>query len=342
MAVVETIEVLTPGPLTTLQDLGRFGYGRYGVPPSGALDTFSFRAANLLVGNKENEACLEITMFGLRIKALRDVAIAVTGGDLRPFYNDKPLSMWVSFILKQGDTLSFRGVKGGCRSYLAIGGGFFLTEVMGSRSTNLSSGFGGLDGRPVKKGDIFTAHSPHPHLETEGRWFPQDLIPRYSREWRLRVIFGPQDDQFTEKAKTTFCNSPYQVNPQSDRTGIRMAGPIIERKPKVQESITSEGVIPGAIQVPGDGQPIIILVEIVTGGYRKIATVITADLPLLGQIKPGDTVTFEEVSLDEAHEALREMEEKIKGLRSRYPPLPRRLPALHSACLIQTYGPVCG
>ena len=315
MAVIETIEVLTPGPLSTLQDLGRFGYGRYGVPPSGALDTFSLRAANLLVGNKENEACLEITMFGLRIKALRDVAIAVTGGELQPFCNDKTLGMWTSSILKEGYILSFRGVKGGCRSYLAIGGGFSLIEIMGSRSTNLSSRFGGLDGRPLKKGDIFSAHSPQLHLETEGRRFPQDLIPVYRSEWRLRIIFGPQDDQFTEKAKTTFCNSPYQVNPQSDRTGIRMAGPIIERKPKVQESIISEGVIPGAIQVPGDGQPIIILVEIVTGGYRKIATVITADIPQLGQIKPGDTVTFEEVSLDDAYETLWEIEERIKRFK---------------------------
>lgn len=317
MAVVETIEVLTSGPLATLQDLGRFGYGRYGVPSSGALDTFSLRAANLLVGNKENEACLEITMFGLRIKALRDVAIAITGGDLRPFYNDKPLSMWASSILKEGDTLSFRGVKGGCRSYLAIGGGFSLTEVMGSRSTNLSSGFGGLGGRALIKGDILSSNSPHLYLEAKAMMIPQDMIPFYGREWHLRVILGPQDDQFTEEGRNTFLNSPYQVSYQSDRTGIRLAGPSVERRPEVQESIISEGVIPGAIQVPGDGQPIIILVEIVTGGYRKIATVITADLPLLGQLKPGDRVTFKEVSLDEAYKALREMEEKIKGFKEK-------------------------
>jgi len=315
MAVVETIEVLTPGPLTTLQDLGRFGYGRYGVPPSGALDTFSLRAANLLVGNKENEACLEITMFGLRIKALRDVAIAVTGGDLLPFYNDKSLSMWVSFILKEGDTLSFRGVKGGCRSYLAIGGGFFLTEFMGSRSTNLSSGFGGLGGRALIKGDVLSSNSPHLYLKAEGRGFPQDLIPFYGNEWRLRVIFGPQDDQFTEEGSNTLLNSPYQVSYQSDRTGIRLAGPSVERRPEVQESIISEGVIPGAIQVPGDGQPIIILVEIVTGGYRKIATVITADIPQLGQLKPGDIARFEQVSLDEAYKALKKIEERIKRFK---------------------------
>lgn len=317
MAAVEAIEVLAPGPLTTIQDRGRFGFGRYGVPPSGALDTFSLRAANLLVGNKENEACLEITMFGLRIKALRDVAIAITGGDLRPFYNDKPLGMWASSILKEGNILSFRGVKGGCRSYLAIGGGFSLNEVLGSKSTNLSSGFGGLGGRALIKGDVLSSNSPHLYLKAEGREIPQDMIPFYSKEWRLRVVFGPQDDQFTEEGRNTFLNSPFQVSYQSDRTGIRLAGPSVERRPELQESIISEGVIPGAIQVPGDGQPIIILVEIVTGGYRKIATVITADLPLLGQLKPGDRVTFKEVSLDEAYEALREMEEKIKGFKAR-------------------------
>ena len=317
MAVIETIEVLSPGPLTTLQDIGRFGYGRYGVPTSGALDTFSLRAANVLVGTNENEACLEITMFGLRISALRDVAIAVTGGDLRPFLNDTPLSMWTSLILKKGDTLSFRGMKDGCRSYLAIGGGLFLDEIMGSRSTNLSSGFGGLGGRALIKGDVLSSNSPHLHFKAEGRWYPQDLIPCYSKQWHLRVIFGPQDDQFTQEGKNTLLNSPYQVRHQSDRTGIRLSGPLIERRLEVQESIISEGVISGAIQVPGDGQPIIILVEIVTGGYRKIATVITADLSLLGQMKPGDMVTFEEISLDDAYEALQEMEERIKGFKKK-------------------------
>jgi antagonist of KipI len=322
VAPVEAIEVLAPGPLTTIQDLGRFGYGRYGVPQSGALDTFSLRAANLLVGNPENEACLEITTFGSRIKALRDVAIAVTGGDLKPFCNDTPFSMWTSSILKAGDILSFKGVKCGCRSYLAIGGGFSLPEVLGSRSTNLSSGFGGFDGRPLKRGDILSAHSPHLHLKTAGQSLPQDLIPRSTNTWRLRVILGPQDDQFTKDGRDTFLNSPYQVSYQSDRTGIRLAGPSLERRPEVEESIISEGVIPGAIQVPGDGQPIIILVEIVTGGYRKIATVISADLPLLGQIKPGDTVSFEEIPIQDAYGALRQFEERIRTFKEAISPHP--------------------
>jgi antagonist of KipI len=315
VAAVETLEVVAPGPLTTVQDNGRFGYGRYGVPPSGALDTFSLRVANLLVGNPENDACLEITLFGFKVKTLTDVAIAVTGADLQAYCNDKSLDVYTSYILKKGSILSFRGIRGGCRSYLAIGGGLYLPEVMGSRSTNLSSQFGGLEGRPLQKGDILFAISPHLHLNTEGKTFPQVWTPLYGNEWSLRVIFGPQDDQFTEKGKKIFISSSYYVSPHSDRTGIRLTGPIIERSPEVDESIISEGVIPGTIQVPGDAQPIIILAEIVTGGYRKIATVITADLPLAGQIKPGDTVRFEQVSLDMAYEALQEMEERIKKFR---------------------------
>jgi antagonist of KipI len=316
VAAVEAIEVLTPGPLTTIQDWGRFGYGRYGVPPSGALDTFSLRAANLIVGNRENEACLEITMFGFKIKTLRDVAIAVTGGDLLPFCNDEPFGMWTSSILKEGDTLSLKGVKCGCRSYLSIGGGISLPEVLGSRSTNLSSGFGGLDGRPLKKGDVLSARSPHLHLKTEGQSLPQDMIPRYNSTWPLRVIFGPQDDQFTEEGRNTFLTAPYQVSPHSDRTGIRLTGSLVERRPEAEESIISEGVIPGAIQIPGDGQPIIILVEIVTGGYRKIATVISADLPSLGQIKPGDSIRFREVSLNTAYEILSSIEILIQRFKA--------------------------
>ena len=315
MAAVETLQVVAPGPLTSVQDRGRFGYGRYGVGPSGALDSFSLRVANLLVGNPETEACLEITLMGLSVKALREVAVAVTGAALQPYRDEKPLAMWTSCILEKGSLLSLRAVKGGCRAYLGIGGGISLAQVMGSKSTNLSSKFGGLDGRPLRKGDTLSSTSPHLHLKTEGKSFPEAWIPPCGKEWHLRVILGPQDDQFTEHSKKVFLASPYRVSPDSDRMGIRLSGPMIERSPEVGESIISEGVISGTIQVPGDGQSIIILAETVTGGYRKIATVITADLPLLGQVKPGDTVTFERVSLDVAYTALREVEGRIERFK---------------------------
>jgi antagonist of KipI len=315
MAAVETLEVLAPGPLTTVQDRGRFSYGRYGVAPSGALDSFSLRVANLLVGNDENEACLEITLFGLKLKILRDVTVAVAGADLHAYCDDTPLDVWTSCALEKGTILSFKGAKSGCRAYLAIGGGISVPQVLGSKSTNLPSRFGGLEGRPLKKGDTLCSNSPQPHIEAGGRRLPQTLVPSYGNETHLRVVFGPQDSEFTEKGKKAFLSFPYRVSPDSDRTGIRLAGPIIERRSDVGESIISEGVIAGTIQVPGDGQPIIILVEIVTGGYRKIATVITADLPLLGQIKPGDEVRFQEISLDEAYEAFRRTEQRLKEFR---------------------------
>lgn len=322
MASVETLEIVTPGLLTIVQDRGRFGYGRYGVAPSGALDSFSLRIGNVLVGNPENEACLEITLMGFKARVLTDVVVVVTGADLMPCRSDEPLEMWKAHLLHKGDILSLKGVKSGCRSYLAIGGGISLPAVMGSKSTNLSSKFGGLEGRPLQGGDILRSESPQSHLVAAGgRAFPRRWIHPYTDLWRLRIIFGPQDDHFTEDAKNRFIHSSYRVSPQTDRTGIRLAGPVIERKPEVSESIISEGVVPGTIQVPGDCQPIIILVEMVTGGYRKIATVITADLPLLGQLKPGDTVGFELVSLDEAYQVLGEMEERIKRFKEGLPSL---------------------
>ena len=315
MATVKTLEILAPGPLTTVQDRGRFGFGRYGVPPSGAADPFSLRVGNLLVGNPEDAACLEITVIGPKILALTDTVIAITGADLQPAINEKPLEMWCSHLLGKGETLSFKGPRSGCRAYLSLGGGISVPDIMLSKSTNLAAGFGGLEGRPLKKGDALYSDSPDRYLKTEPRSFDNKFIPSYAKEQRLRVIFGPQDDHFPLKAKETFLNSPFKVTPQSDRTGIRLAGPYIEAKKGLKESIISEGVVPGTIQIPGDAQPIIILGETVTGGYRKIATVISADLPRLGQLKPGDSVHFLSGSMQEAYEAVREMEEMLQRFR---------------------------
>ena len=311
MGTVETLEILAPGPLTTVQDLGRFGFGQYGVPPSGALDTFSLRVGNLLVGNGENQASVEITVMGPKIVALADTLIAVTGADLQPQLNKAPLKMWRSQLIRKGDILSFKGPRNGCRAYLAIGGGISVQDVMGSKSTNLAAQFGGLEGRPLRKGDIISSDSPARHLNAVGRSLDKGFIPSYSKDQGIRVIPGPQDDHFSTKTKEIFSDSLFKVTSQSDRAGIRLAGPLIEAKKNLKESIISEGVVPGTIQIPGDAQPIIILGETVTGGYRKIATVISADLPLLGQLKPGDTVNFRNVSMEEAYEAVREMEDMI-------------------------------
>ena len=315
MGTVEALEILSPGPLTTIQDLGRYGFGRYGVPPSGALDAFSLRAANLLVDNHENEAGLEITLMGLKVRVLTDLVIAVTGADLSTLLNGRACAMWRAHAVHKEDVLHFKALRSGCRAYLSIGGGISIDPMMGSKSTNIISRFGGHEGRALKSGDLLHSESPHLHSKAAGRTFLASRIPQYSNEWVLRILWGPRDDEFPENSKRFFVESLFSVTPKSDRTGIRLSGPAIQRKERFSESIISEGVVPGSIQVPGDAQPIIILVETVTGGYRKIATVISADLPLLGQCKPGDRVLFRPVPMEEALLALREMEKAISSQR---------------------------
>jgi antagonist of KipI len=311
MAGVNTFEVLSPGIMSTVQDLGRFGCAHYGVAASGALDGFALRVGNLLVGNAENAAVVETTLMGLRIKVLRDTVVAVTGGDLQARKGSESLPMWRSNRVREGETIVFSGPTSGFRSYLAVAGGIQVAAVLGSRSTNLSSGFGGFEGRPLRKGDIIAAEPVKDAVRFAGRAFTREAVPGYSSPWRLRVVWGPQDDHFSEEGRQTFVTAAFTVSPDSDRTGIRLKGPVVTRKPGMEESIISEGILSGAIQIPGDGQPIIILGETASGGYRKIATVISADLPLLGQVTPGDEVAFEDVSMDEAVKALWEMEDKI-------------------------------
>jgi biotin-dependent carboxylase-like uncharacterized protein len=315
MAGVNTFEVLSPGIMSTVQDLGRFGCARYGVAASGALDGFAVRVGNLLVGNDENAAVVETTLMGLRIKVLRDTVVAVTGGDLQARTGGETMPGWRSHLVREGETIAFSGPLSGFRSYLAVAGGIHVAPVMGSRSTNLASGFGGFEGRPLRKGDILAVEPVKDVVRCADRGFMPEAVPAYASPWRLRVVWGPQDDHFSEAGKQTFVTAPFTVSPDSDRTGIRLKGAVIARKPGMEESIISEGILSGAIQVPGDGQPIIILGETASGGYRKIATVISADLPLLGQITPGDEVAFEAVSMHEAVQALREMEDKIDALK---------------------------
>ena len=315
MEKVEAFEVLAGGILTTFQDLGRLGFGRYGVAPSGALDPFALQVANLLVDNPEDEAAIEITLTGFKARTLVDLAVAVTGGDLGLQCSGKPLSMWRTHGLKKDEVVSFDSHRSGCRAYLTVGGGFCLPDVLGSRSTNLGSGFGGLGGRPLHKGDILYAAVPDQHLHTVGRYYDFNFVPDYKNNWDIRVVPGPQDHQFSETGLNTFFNTWYTVSPQSDRTGVRFQGEPIKTRPAIAESILSEGLIPGSIQVPGDGQPIILLGETVSGGYRKIAAVISADLALVGQMMPGDRVRFQAVSIREARRALWRQKNRIARFR---------------------------
>ena len=311
-------EVLEPGILTTIQDLGRYGFSQFGVPPSGALDTFSYRVGNLLVGNKQGEASLETSVMGLKLKILREVVIAITGGDLSPTLNGEPLEMWRTHLLVEGDIINFRKVRTGCRAYLAASGGLIFPQVMGSRSTYLSGKFGGLNGRALRKGDTLFSPDIRSPLGKLGFRFPNDWIPQFDKEALLRVIPGPQDHHFTDKGLETLSSSFYLVTPRCDRMGVRLDGPPIERRSDVDESIISEGLIAGTIQVPGDGKPIIILTELVTGGYTKIATVITTDLPRVAQLKPGDRVRFLPVSIEDAHHLLLEQEERLRNFEKSF------------------------
>jgi antagonist of KipI len=245
-----------------------------------------------------------------------DAALAVTGADLDCRLNGKPLRQWCAHHLKSSDILEFSRLKHGCRAYLAVGGGLAVPAVMGSRSTNTGSRFGGLMGRPLRSGDVLSVASPHLHLTRRGRSFDYNSVPAHTDYRRLRVLPGPQFDHFSDVAADRFLNSDYRVSPQSDRTGIRLIGEGIQVRDGLPESIISEGIVAGAVQIPGDGQPIIILNETVSGGYRKIAVVIAADLHLLGQLLPGDRVGFEAVDLREAREALWRVEEKIARLRN--------------------------
>ncbi len=311
MADIEILEILSPGILTSIQDFGRYGYGRYGVAPSGALDSFALRIANLLVGNQPDQACLETMLLGPAIRVLADVVVAVCGGNLQPRQNKQSIEMWRSHVLKKNDILSFGSPLSGFRTYIAVAGGISVPPVMGSRSTNLSSGFGGFQGRALKKNDVLTSRNQTRYARLDTHAFPAAWIPVYSNNWSLRVVWGPQDDHFPDESRVSFLSTPYKMSSDSDRTGIRLEGAVIRPNPAIQASIISEGVISGSVQIPGDGRPIIILGETVTGGYRKIATVISADLPLLGQISPGDAVRFTAVSLAEARRALAAVEEKV-------------------------------
>jgi antagonist of KipI len=315
LATVAVMEVKAAGPLTTIQDLGRFGFGRYGVAPSGALDSVAMRIANLLADNPEEEAVLEITLPGFTATVLADAVIAVTGADLGWHRNDRPLGMWQSHRFYKGDTIAFRELNSGCRAYLSVGGGWEVPDVMGSKSTNLSSGFGGLDGRPLQNGDVLWTTSPQLFLRAAGRKFDLNAIPAYRGCWELRVVLGPQDDHFSAAAHDLFLNADYRVSAHSDRTGIRLVGAKISAEEGMAESILSEGVVAGTVQIPGDGQPIILLGETVSGGYRKIATVITADQHLLGQVLPDDRIRFQAVTIREARQALWRLEEMIGRFR---------------------------
>jgi antagonist of KipI len=238
--------------------------------------------------------------------------VAVTGADLSPFLNGRPLPMWEGVSVRRGDVISFGHPRSGCRSYLAVAGGIDVPVVMGSRSTYIRSGLGGLEGRALRPGDRLRAGSTRPAMPL--RRFPPRLIPEYQAENELRVVLGPQDDHFTKGGIYTFLHSEYRISLQADRMGYRLEGAPVEHTGAAD--IVSDGMPAGAIQVPGDGLPIILLADRqTTGGYAKIATVSSVDLPRLAQAQAGDRVRFLPLSQEEASRLVREYERSIAVLR---------------------------
>lgn len=301
-----TFSVIEPGLITTVQDLGRYGAQRLGIPVSGAMDQQSLILANLLVGNDPSAAGLEATLKGPELLVLQENCIALTGAEASPQLNDRPFPTWTATRVRPGDRLSIGQATRGLRLYLSVAGGIDVPQVLGSRSTYLPGRLGGLAGRALQKGDLLAAGSPTRPLDTiESQTVSPDLIPAFSREVTLRVILGPQDHLFTPEGIATFLNAPYRVTPQADRMGYRLSGPVIRHSRG--HDIISDGTAFGSIQVAGDQQPIILLADRqTTGGYPKIATVISVDLPLVAQARPGARVRFQSVTLPEAHRLLRQ------------------------------------
>ena len=308
------IEINKAGTLTTIQDAGRPGFQELGVPESGALDNFAFRCANILVGNPENTPVLESVLFGPEVKFSENIYIAITGANLGPSIDGNKVNMWETLEVSSGSTLSFSGFTGnGIRAYLAISGGFGgegVEKVMNSYSTYVPGEFGGYEGRALRDGDVL-----HTGIVLEG--FKGGLSlenpPSFGEDELIRIIEGPQGDRFAESAIHTLTSASYEVTPNSDRMGCRLEGPVLEHV--TGPDVISDGNAFGVIQVPGDGKPIILLADRgTTGGYTKIATVITADRSKLAQLMPGSSITFEIIDQDKAVDLLREQEKALMAL----------------------------
>jgi antagonist of KipI len=293
------------GLLTTVQDLGRAGWGALGIPPAGALDPEALRIANLLVGNPEGAAGLEITFLGPTLEARGEIHLAVTGGEFGP----EPGGV---VRLRDGETVELRrrgAGRGSARAVVAVAGGVVVPAVLGSRSTSLSARFGGVDGRPLQRGDLLPVGEPsrEPRGDLRAPGLPA------AGSFTLRVLEGPQAELFDDAATALFHSSTFRIRAESNRIGFRLEGPAIRGHQAAMEELPSEGTPLGAVQVTADGQPIILLVERpTTGGYPKIATVAAADLGLLVRAHPGAMVRFAATGPAQARHLLAEREERIR------------------------------
>jgi len=307
------LSIVDPGPFSTLQDLGRYGYQRFGVSVSGAMDECALRIANMLVGNDGGEAAVEFTLIGGTYEVQAESCrFAVAGGDFPVSIDGRPVAGYASHTARRGSRIAIGRAQEGVRGYLSVAGGFDVPEVLGSRSTHLRSGLGGLDGAALAAGGSLPLRLEEAP-EGADMWLPHDLWP--AADGIVRVVLGPQEDLFTPAGKETFLSRPYKISPTSDRMGYRFEGPVVEHA--ADYNIVSDGIAKGSIQIVGSGQPIILLADRqTTGGYAKIATVISTDLPVLAQSRPGHSLRFRAVSLEEAEDLRRTMMDGLEHLRA--------------------------
>lgn len=292
-----SVRILIPGALTTVQDLGRWGYQSAGIGTSGVMDEDAYEKANYLVGNEHKEAVLETTLFGGTMEVTEDAVIAATGAHMPLQKNGEEMPMNRPVEAKAGDVITLGMAADGCRTYLAFAGGIDVPVVLGSRSTNLKCKMGGYEGRPLKAGDeLPIGEGGKPYEAVKNRTVEDGSYPS---QITVRVIEGPQGEYFTEAGKRTFYQETYTISDQSDRMGYRMDGPAVESVGGTD--IISDGIALGSIQISSSGQPMVLLADRqTTGGYAKIAVVCSFDIPKLVQGRPGDQVRFERITTEEA------------------------------------------
>lgn len=306
------IRIISPGFYTTVQDLGRTGYQQFGMPVAGAVDQRAFRLANLLCGNPETTAALECTWIAPEIEFTAQSVFAVTGAE-QLLLNGRACAAYRALAAQPGDRLCVEALPGS-RCYIAFCGGLDVPVVMGSRSTYAKALIGGLNGRALLAGDEISFCAAKLPDNLPARCMPAE---HYPAQKLLRVIPGPQEEAFTDDGMRTFLSGEYRVGSDSDRMGCRLTGPQIAHRESA--NIISDGIAFGAIQVPGSGQPIIMLSDRqTTGGYTKIANVISCDLPLIAQARPGDMIRFAAVSVEEAQQLYLESIDELRRLRERF------------------------
>lgn len=319
------VEVIKAGILTTVQDLGRYGYQKFGLNINGAMDEGAARVANILVGNDENNAVLELTLSGTSLKMTADHLIAICGGDMSATMNGQSVPMWQPFIAAKDAVISFGHYKSGCRVYIALAGGVDLVAVLGSYSTNIRANIGGYEGRALRSGDMIEVHDMRNQICSMGLWQKlrsNDSIAFNAQHFgiahadsvTIRFITGPEYELLDEDNKRKFTQSKWSIDSQSDRMGYRLQGPALEMVHK--KELITEGVVHGTIQLPANGQPIVLLSDRqTTGGYPRIAVVAAVDIPMFGQLKPGSVITFTAVTMEEAEKLLFDSEQDIKRLK---------------------------